>query len=232
MPASPPRALLVSYRDDHSPGVRATLASAGLEVETATEPQILAAPTLVPPAVIVLDDPRPRPERRSSQLRLRSHPALSGVPLLVLSEDCSIDSFGGAIARGAAAFLHLPADPAELEETAQRLAAWRRRRPATEGRRAGRRPLLLSADLDVPGRGIVRGRIVDVSATGCRLEAPHAIAPGTTLGIVPRSCEDSTDIRLGGRVRWSRPSRAGSTVAVRWTGTASVVARRLFMGAA
>jgi hypothetical protein len=232
MPVSRPRALLVSLRDDKSLGLRAALVSAGFDVEAATADQALGPRALPPPEVIVLDDPRSPPERLAVQLPLQTHRALGGVPLLVVSEDCSIDSFGGAIGRGAAAFLRLPANRADLEDIAQRLAAWRRRRPAVEGRRARRRPLILVADLDVPGEGMVRGRIVDASATGCRLESPHPLAPGTTLGIVPRACEDSTDIRLGGRVRWSRPSRGGATVAVRWTDTTSVVARRLFMGAA
>jgi hypothetical protein len=87
---------------------------------------------------------------------------------------------------------------------------------------------LLAVDVDVPpATPRLRGRIVDVSGSGCRLELPQAMAPGTRLGIVPRSCTDSTDIRLGGTVRWSRPAAIGHAVAVRWTGTAGLVARRL-----
>ena len=215
-------ALLVGESDDV---VRSTLAAAGFQVERMTaEPPV----ALSRPALLVLDEDRPRRERVATQLRLASHPSLARVPVLVISADCSIDSFGSAIAAGAAAFLPRPLDAAELKEAAQRLASWRRPTRRSDVPRGTRRPLLLGVDVDAPPRTeSLRGRIVDVSASGCRIELPHPMPPGTRVGIVPRSCTDSTEIRLGGTVRWSRPAGTAHAVAVRWTGTAGLVARRL-----
>lgn len=215
-------ALIVGGPDET---VRGTLTAAGFRIEQmpAEPPPAFPRPTL-----LVLDDDRPRRERLATQLRLGSHPSLLGVPVLVVSADCTIDSFGSALAAGAAAFLPRPVDVEELKEAAQRLAQWRVPAQPGEVRRGTRRPLLLGVDVDAPPRTErVRGRIVDVSASGCRIELPHPMPPGTRLGIVPRSCTDSTDIRLAGTVRWSRPAGAAYAVAVRWTGTAGLVARRL-----
>ena len=203
------------------------LRAAGLVVEMTTELRLRALPDPARPALLVLDDDRPRTERLATQLWLASLPALRGVPLLVLSADCSIDSFGSAIAAGAAAFLPRPIDPDEVGEAARRLAQWRAPRRPGDVRRGTRRPLLLAVDVDAPGEEKVRGRIVDVSGSGCCLELPRDMPKGTRLGIVPRSCTDSTEIRLGGTVRWSRPAGDAHAVAVRWTGTAGLVARRL-----
>jgi CheY-like chemotaxis protein len=208
--------------------VRRSLDAVGFRVEHVHDEQALDSSAFPRPSLMVLDDPRPRRERLASQLRLSSHPSLVGVPVLVVSADCTIDSFGSALAAGAAAFVRRPIDVEELKEAAERLARWPARARPGEVRRGTRRPLLLAVDVDAPPAAQrLRGRIVDVSGSGCRLELPHAIPPGTRLGIVPRSCTDSTEIRLGGTVRWSRPAGAAHAVAVRWTGTAGLVARRL-----
>lgn len=207
--------------------VVAALQVAGLHVLPVREGDLLAAPRLDPPALLVLDDPRPRRERETAQLRLRSHPALFAVPVIVLSDDCGIDSFGGAIACGASVFVRKPADAAELTEAARRLSRWREPEGRGVSRRGTRRPLLLAVDVDAPGHRPMPGRILDASATGCRLELPVAVPGGILLGIVPRSCFDSTEIRLAGHVRWSRGVGAGAEVAVRWTGTARLLAARL-----
>lgn len=222
-----PTAVVVSGRGLPSAALRAALAAAGLRAVASTPTRLLTARSLVPPALVVLESISGPDDVLDVQARLRSRPGLHRVPILVLSEDCSIDTFGGAIARGASAFVRSPPDESELEDAVRRLAAWSARAGGAV-RRVPRRPLLLGADVDVPGLGPVRGRIVDVSAGGARLELPAPVAEGVTLGIVPRSCDDSTEIRLAGVVRWSKPAAEGHSVAVRWPGTVALVARRLF----
>jgi CheY-like chemotaxis protein len=224
----PRRIALVSAPGDTSAEWSERLGALGYAVERLADPTDLGG--AAPPALVVVDDRRARAERLEALARLRAQPALVGVPLLVVSEDCGIDSFGGAIARGASAFVRSPLDPAELRDAVLRLAAWRDEAPpagASPVRRGRRRPLLLGVDVDVPGRGLARALMVDASASGCRLEMDEPVDAFTTLGIIPRACEDSTEIRLAGTVQWSRPARGGHWVAVRWTGTAGVLARRI-----
>src|SRR5688572_14172679 len=183
-------AMAVSATGAPSDALRAAVGAAGLQLAASTPAELLGARDLAPPALVVLENRAGHEDILDVQARLRSHPVLHRVPILVLSEDCSIDTFGGAIARGASAFVRAPPEAEELEDALRRLAAWSRRTPHG-ARRVPRRPLLLGADVDVPGLGPVRGRIVDVSAGGARLELPAPVAEGVTLGIVPRSCDDS-----------------------------------------
>jgi CheY-like chemotaxis protein len=224
----PPLAVLVGLPSPERAPLASALAAAGLAVESREEKDLLAARAAPAPALLVLDDSRGREERLATQRRLRAHPPLHGVPLLVVSQDCGIDSFGGAIGAGASAFVRLPLDPADVQDVARRLAAWERPRSPPGSRPAApRRPLLLDVDVEAPGHPGVRGRIVDASATGCRMELPVSVPEGSQLGIVPRSCEDSTGIKLGGKTRWTRRAADGYLVAVRWTPTSALLARRI-----
>lgn len=212
-----------------APRTRAALEAAGAVVRRAGEAELLSARGLPRPGLLVLDDDGPREGRAATLARLRAHPVLHGVPVIVASTDCGIDSFGGAIARGAAAFLRKPVDPEELRDAARRLMAWREDAGPRNTRRGLRRPLLLACDLHPAGRPAGPARLLDVSAGGCRLEAGEPVVAGTAVAIVPRACEDSTEIRLGGTVQWCR--RAGArdfALAVRWSGTTALFARRLF----
>ncbi len=225
-------ALLIAGGGARARRLREILSGAGLAVTPVSGRALVASPPEGRPDLLVMDDAGPAGERLALQQRLHAMPAFRDVPLLVVAEDCGIDAFGGAIARGASGFLRASAAPEEIAEAARRLARFRPSpRRAGEPGRAVRRPLLLPVDLDRGRAGWIRGRIVDVSATGCRIEVPAALTAGATIGIVPRSCDDSTEIRLAGVVRWSRPAREGHVAALRWTATAALLARRM-LGAA
>jgi hypothetical protein len=147
-----------------------------------------------------------------------------------------VDSYGGALARGAAAYLAADTGSAEVRDLALRLlrAGDRRResgpRPDGAERRGGRRPLLLKVEVEDRARNTrVAGHIVDVGLSGCRLELADPLPKGAPVGLQLLAYRETTGIVLAGSVRWTRPGDGGMhLVAVRFNGTSAVMARRLF----
>jgi len=222
----PARVLVAGHAGADRPRVLLTLQRAGLEIDERAEPARLAG--VARPRLVVLDDAVPAEKQAATQQRLREHPALRGVPLVVLSHSGGIDSFGSAFARGASAHLGRPLDEAVLWDVVTRLLAWRGP-TLPSARQTPRRALVLEVAVEVPQRGWQRGQILEVSASGCRLTLRGQVAPGMRLGIVPVWQQQSTEIRLGGSVRWCRREPVGSFLAgVRWSATGGVVVRRLF----
>lgn len=217
-PDSPDRAWLESV-----------LMRGGLEVAACTEAELLAMPDVVPPQVVVLDDSSAREERMATFANLKASPALAGVPVVILALDADMDSFSAAITRGAAAYLVKPAAAEEVVAVAHKVSGWLRSGDRTEKRRRLRRPLLMRVDVEVIGReGVVRGQIVDVSGTGCRVELQGPVEKGDGVRLTLYGVEGSTDLSLGAEVRWQRRAPDGTQVAgVKFTGTAAVLAGRL-----
>lgn len=217
-PDSPDRAWLESV-----------LMRGGLEVAACTEAELLAMPDVVPPQVVVLDDSSAREERMATFANLKAFPALAGVPVVILALDADMDSFSAAITRGAAAYLVKPVGAEEVVAVAHKISGWLRSGDRTEKRRRLRRPLLMRVDAEVAGReGVVRGQIVDVSGTGCRVELSGPVEKGDAVRLTLYGVEGSTDLSLGAEVRWQRRAPDGTQVAgVKFTGTAAVLAGRL-----
>jgi len=202
----------------------------GLEVAACSEAALLAMPDIVPPHVVILDDASSREERMASFANLRAHPPLAGVPVVVLAYDADIDSFSTAITRGAAAYLVKPVAAEEVVAVAHKISGWLRSADLTERRRRLRRPLLLKVDVELRGgQGVVvPGQIVDVSGTGCRVELGAPVAKGDPVGLTLYGVEGSTNLTLGGEVRWYHATAEGAHVAgVKFTGTAAVLAGRI-----
>src|SRR5262249_58875077 len=126
--------------------IEGVLMRGGLEVAAASEDELHAMPDIVPPQLVLLDDSGAHPERMASFERVRTHPALLGVPVVVLAYDADIDSFSTAITKGAAAYLVKPANAEELVGVAHKLSGWLRSTARTEKRRRLRRPLVLKVD--------------------------------------------------------------------------------------
>jgi ActR/RegA family two-component response regulator len=217
-PDSPDRAWLESV-----------LMRGGLEVAACTEAELLAMQDIVPPQIVILDDSSGRDERMASFANLRSHPPLSGVPVVILAYDADIDSFSAGITRGAAAYLVKPAAAEEVVAVAHKISGWLRSTDRTEKRRRLRRPLLLRVDAEIAGRdGVVPGQIVDVSGSGCRVELKQPVEKGSAVRLTLYGVEGSTDLSLAGEVRWQRRAPDGTQVAgLKFTGTAAVLAGRL-----
>jgi hypothetical protein len=199
------------------------LGGAGLSVRALTEAQALAERGLPPPRLVALVHEGTRAEREAAQGRLAAHPALHGAPMLIVAPETDVDSYGGALARGAAAYLSTASGPAEVRDLARRLVR-------TGDGRWDRRPLLLKVEVEDRARNArLAGHIVDVGRTGCRLELPDPLPRGTPVGLQLLAYRETTGIVLGGSVRWTRPGEAGlHLVAVRFNGTSAVIARRLF----
>jgi len=178
----------------------ATLQDAGLEVAAATEAEILAHEDWVPPTLVILDDNGSAEERKALQKRLQKHPAFIGVPLLILAYDADIDSYTGALTRGAAGYLVKPANVDEFTAAAQKLCDWKRNADRSEKRRRLRRPLLMKVDVDIRARKVrVPGELVDASGAGCRLELKEELAVGDLVRIILHGHDDSTHVALGRR---------------------------------
>ena len=92
--------------------VEGVLIQSGVEVAASTEDDL--APDIVPPALVLLDDSGARADRMEAFRRLRHHPALRGVPVVLLAYDADIDSYSDAITKGAAAYLVKPVNADEL----------------------------------------------------------------------------------------------------------------------
>jgi hypothetical protein len=150
-------------------------------------------------------------------------------PVIVVSSRTDIDSFTNAITSGAAAYLASPVDEGELAASAARLARWRQGPVAGNTRRSARRPLLLEVDLAAGARRM-RGHLLDVSASGCRVEVEGSVRRGEEVAFTPRALGASTGIALGAVVTWTR--RAGRdgpcTAALRFNATSALLAGRIF----
>jgi CheY-like chemotaxis protein len=207
--------------------VEGVLLQSGIEVAASIEKDL--TPDVVPPALVVLDDSGKRAERMEAFRRVRHHPALRGVPVVVLAYDADIESFSTAITRGAAAYLVKPVAAEEIVAVAHKISGWLRSTDRTEKRRRLRRPLILRVDVDIAGReGTFPGQIIDVSGSGCRIELKQKLEKADAVRLTLYGVEGSTDLTLAAEVRWQRPAHDGTQVAgVKFTGTAAVLAGRL-----
>jgi len=209
--------------------VEAILMRGGLEVAACTEAELLAMPDIVTPQIVILDDATAREERMATFANLRAHPPLVGVPIVVLAYDADIDSFSAAVTRGAAAYLVKPVPAEEVVAVAHKISGWLSSSDRTEKRRRLRRPLLLRVDVEVRARKlIVPGQIVDVSGTGCRVELKEPLEKGESVRVTLYGLEGSTNLTLGGEVRWHRQAPDGThVIGAKFTGTAAVLAGRM-----
>jgi CheY-like chemotaxis protein len=221
--------LVVGPEDADRDTILAPLHATGLEIAAATEEEIHSHRDWVPPALVVLNDSGSREARTASQARLAQHPALVGVPILVVAQAGDIDSFTSAITQGAAAYLVKPVDPQELEQVARRLSGWKGISDHTERRRRLRRPLILKVTVDIRSRRIkVPGQLVDASGGGCRVELEDELVPGESVRVILHGHEQTTHVALGAEVRWDRRDASGLHLAgLRFTGTTALLAGKL-----
>jgi response regulator RpfG family c-di-GMP phosphodiesterase len=222
-------ALVVGPQGPDRDWAAVTLQESGLEVAAATEDEILGGRDWVPPTLLVLDDHGARDERKATQKRLQQHPSFVGVPLLILAYDADIDSYTGALTKGAAGYLVKPVNADELTTAARKLVDWKRNADRSEKRRRLRRPLLMKVEIDIRARKLrVPGELVDASGAGCRIELQEDVQPGELVRVILHGHEDSTHVALGAEVRWHRVAPSGThVIGVRFTGTTALLAGKL-----
>jgi DNA-binding response OmpR family regulator len=194
-----------------------------------SEADVLASRDLAPPRLLMLDDSGGREERGASLRRLQAHPALKGVPVMVLAYDADIESYTDALTRGVAAYVVKPASDEEVVLLARRLSGWRGVSDRTERRRRLRRPLIMNVDVEVRPRKLkTTGQIVDVSGSGCRIELVESLTPGEQVRVILQGHEGSTHVALGAETRWHRVAPDGTHVAgLRFTGTTALLAAKI-----
>ena len=221
--------LVVARNGTDRTAIEQALQTAGLEVAAATEAEVLVANDLMPPTLVVLDDNSSKEERLSSLRRLQAHPAMQGIPIVLLAFDGDIDSYSGAITKGAAAYLVKPVPTTELIDVARKLSGWIGMTECTEKRRRVRRPLIMRVDVDVRStRAKISGHLMDVSGGGCRLELVAGIDPGENIRVILHGYDASTYVALGAEVRWHRESSPGiHVIGARFTGTTALLAGKL-----
>jgi CheY-like chemotaxis protein len=162
--------------------------------------------------------------------RLRLHPALRGVPIVLLAYDADIDSYSDAITKGAAAYLVKPADPDELVAVAKKLCGWMGASDRTEKRRRLRRPLLMKVTIEIRSTRVkVPGQILDVSGQGCRIELAEPLATGETVRVELQGHGGSTHVTLGAEVRWHKKAEEGDLyeAGLKFTGTTALLAGKI-----
>jgi two-component system chemotaxis response regulator CheY len=205
------------------------LRGAGLEAAAGTESDVLVTLDLMPPVLVVLDDPGGREERLTSLRHLLAHPALVGIPIIVLSPDDDIDSYSSALTKGAAAYMVKPVQQGELLGVVGKLVEWVGTHERTEKRRRVRRPLIMRVDVDVrSSKEQLPGHLIDVSGGGCRLEVEKEIAVGEAVRIILHGYDASTYVALGAEVRWhERVSDGLHRIGCKFTGTTALLAGKL-----
>lgn len=199
------------------------------EVAGGSEADVLVTSDLMPPVLLVLDDPGGQTERLSTLRRLMAHPALQGVPIIVLSPDDDMDSYSSTLTRGAAAYLVKPVDPPRLLEVVRKLHEWVGTHDRTEKRRRLRRPLIMNVDVDLRSSGRkLAGHLMDVSGGGCRIELTDPVEVGQSVRIILHGYDASTYVALGADVRWHRQIAPGvHAIGCRFTGTTALLAGKL-----
>jgi CheY-like chemotaxis protein len=231
-PATPPSysyTLVVGPDGRDRAWIESTLMRGGLEVAASTEAELLAEPDIIPPHLLVLDDASNPPQITAIFQRLRSHPALHGVPFVLLSFDAGIEAFSDAISKGAAAYLLKPVSPEQLVSVAHKISGWLSSNDRTEKRRRRRRPLVLKVEIDIRARRIkVPGQTLDVSSSGCRVELGEPLTVGDLVRVILHGPSETTHLALGAEVRQHRVLEDGTHVAgLRFTGTTALLAAKL-----
>jgi len=198
----------------------------GLSIVAASPEELLALPDVSPPLLVVLDGPGAHEQRRRTQTRLRRHPRLCHLALLVLGEESDLLSLALAVGHGASAYLCRRVGDDVLASVVEKLRRPSSGPPSAEQRSHPRRPLLVPVEVEVWGvTGRAKGWLMDASASGCRIETAVTLNAGDAIRLWLPLAEATAHQPLTGQTRWVRSVSAGLALAgIRFEAAAAFIA--------
>ena len=182
----------------------------GHDVETAPDggEALARLPHSPTPDLVILDILMPRVDgwavlRALKELTVRP-------PVLVLTGMVDYPTFLRAVREGAAAFMVKPFRFQDLVGLCNRLLAAEKEQPAVERRGALRRLLITDVDLlSAEGIPLARGDLVNLSASGARLDLGVPLEEGHRVRLAVNVPGHVRAFRLEATVQWQRPVPAG-----------------------
>jgi CheY-like chemotaxis protein len=188
--------------------------------------ELFALPDVSRPSLVVVDTDGVPESCRRTQTRLRRHPRLRDVALLVLGEESDLLSLALAVGHGASAYLSKRVGDEVLASFVGKL-----QRPAAgprgvEQRSHPRRPLLVPVEVAVWGAsGRATAWLMDASASGCCIETAATVSEGDAIQVWLPLAEATANQPLTGQTRWVRTASGGLALAgIRFGAAAAFIA--------
>jgi CheY-like chemotaxis protein len=207
-------ALVVGEDGDARRQTEDRLRRLGLPIVAASADEFLALPDVSPPLLVVLDGHGAHEQRRRTQTRLRRHPRLRHLALLVLGEESDPLTLALAVGHGASAYLCRRVGDDVLASVVEKLRQPSSSLPSAEQRGHPRRPLLVPVEVEVWGAaGRATAWLMDASASGCRIETGTTLNAGDAIRLWLPLAEATAYQPLTGQIRWVRIAGAGPALA-------------------
>ena len=219
-------ALVVAEDEDARRQTLERLRRIGVSSVGTSVDELLALPDVSPPLLVILDTPAAREECCRAQMRLRRHPKLRDLALLVLGEESDLLSMALAVGHGASAYLSKRVGDEVLGSFVAKLQRPSVGPPGVEQRSRPRRRLLVPVEVEVWGaRNRATAWLMDASASGCCIETGAAVNEGDALKLWLPLAEATARQPLTGQARWVRSASAGLVLTgVRFAAAAAFIA--------
>jgi CheY-like chemotaxis protein len=188
--------------------------------------ELLELPDISPPRLVVLDAHSAGEECHRTQMRLRRHPRLRDLALLVLGEESDLRTLALAVGHGASAYLSKHVGDEVLASFVAKLQRPSVEQPGVEQRNHPRRPLLVPVEVEVWGaRKRATAWLMDASASGCCIETAAAVNEGDAVKLWLPLAEATARQPLTGQARWVQGASAGLVVTgIRFAAAAAFIA--------
>ena len=219
-------ALVVAEDEDARRQTLERLRRIGVSSVGTSVDDLVALPDVSPPLLVILDTPAAREECCRTQMRLRRHPKLRDLALLVLGEESDLLSMALAVGHGASAYLSKRVGDEVLGSFLAKLQRPLVGPPGVEQRSRPRRRLLVPVEVEVWGaRNRATAWLMDASASGCCIETGAAVNEGDALKLWLPLAEATAQQPLTGQARWVRSASAGLVLTgVRFAAAAAFIA--------
>lgn len=182
----------------------------GNDVETASDggEAIRRLPAAPAPDLVILDILMPHVDGWAVLSALREMPARP--PVIVLTGLVDYPTFLRAVRDGASAFMVKPFRFQDLVSLCERLLSTANDLPGHERRGSTRRLLVTEVDLlSAEGAPLARGELLNLSATGARLDLGVPLAEGDQVRLAVNIPGQARPFRLDATVQWKKAVHAG-----------------------